>query len=523
MARPLLLAYLLLFVLAHTQGPVPYSNQNQYLLHGAAQAGVGDLAQDWLANTVDPTPLFSLAVRIGYAFGTGSMTAAYSVLLGVYALLLWLAVRAMVGLPSSWAGQSMVALALIGMHAAALRVASVALFGVDYPWYLQSGVANQYLLGPGVQPSVFGLILLGAIAGFGTVRPAWVAALLALACWWHSTYLLPAALLTLGMGAELYRRGDTKGVVQLGGWALALVFPLVVWILYAFAPVDSARFQESQRILAWIRIPHHTQVSLWLDGIALGQLGIVAAGLLLARRQPVGRALAWAALLALLLSVAQVLTRSAGLALLFPWRISAVLVPLGSATLLAVGIRQSEWFWGKVRAGVWAPLLALVLAFAGVEIMLQGRGYQTSEAEEELIRAVAVQRKPGEVYLLPTSFPKSTRRGAASSTFLPVPPSDRPAIFEMQRFRLGTGAAVYVDFKSVPYHEDDVLEWYRRVRSCEWLYAFPQWGRGIASSLRFEGITHAVFPNSTVQVAPNWPVILRTATYTLYQVPIESP
>ena len=35
---------------------------------------------------------------------------------------------------------------------------------------------------------------------------------------------------------------------------------------------------------------------------------------------------------------------------------------------------------------------------------------------------------------------------------------------KMQEFRLVTGAPIYVDFKSIPYKDTDVLEWHRRQR-----------------------------------------------------------
>src|SRR5262249_30990827 len=75
-----------LFALVYGQAPLFYSNQNQYFLHGLAQAGEGLLDEDWLANTRDPTPIFSglvaLTVRwlhpwAGYLF--------YALLQGVYA------------------------------------------------------------------------------------------------------------------------------------------------------------------------------------------------------------------------------------------------------------------------------------------------------------------------------------------------------------------------------------------------------------------------------------------------------
>src|SRR2546430_16036943 len=53
-----------LFAAAYTQAPLYYSNQNQYFLHGLAYAGEGLLAEDWLAKTRDPTPVFSALVAL---------------------------------------------------------------------------------------------------------------------------------------------------------------------------------------------------------------------------------------------------------------------------------------------------------------------------------------------------------------------------------------------------------------------------------------------------------------------------
>src|SRR5262245_50593848 len=50
------------FAFVYCQAPLYYSNQNQYFVHGLANAGVGQLHDDWLANTFDPTPVFSALV-----------------------------------------------------------------------------------------------------------------------------------------------------------------------------------------------------------------------------------------------------------------------------------------------------------------------------------------------------------------------------------------------------------------------------------------------------------------------------
>src|SRR5438105_1349392 len=74
------------FAAACGQAPLYYSNQNQYFLHGLADAGVGLLHEDWLANTLDPTPLFSALVAFtARHLHPWAFYLYYALLLGVYA------------------------------------------------------------------------------------------------------------------------------------------------------------------------------------------------------------------------------------------------------------------------------------------------------------------------------------------------------------------------------------------------------------------------------------------------------
>src|SRR6478752_583413 len=80
------------FAVAHTQSPLYYSNQNQYFLHGLAAGGHGHLSHDWLANTTDPTPVFSALVAAGYRYlGEWVFQAAFFLLLvGYFLSVRWL-------------------------------------------------------------------------------------------------------------------------------------------------------------------------------------------------------------------------------------------------------------------------------------------------------------------------------------------------------------------------------------------------------------------------------------------------
>jgi hypothetical protein len=479
------------FAVAHTQGPLLYSNQNQYLLHGAALADYGHLAHDWLATTRDPTPVFSLLVAAAYRVEPGLLQVAYFALLMGY----FLAARSLVGavpsFPDTRAARIGFAALFTAAHAAVLRWASVELFGVDYPWYFQAGLAAQYLLGPGIQPSAFGVLLLVAAAAFAHGRTAPACALAALTCWFHSTYLLPAALLVLGFVLEALRQHRVRTALAGAAVALVVVAPVVAftgWRFDAFGS-DAAR---AAHILARVRIPHHCLPERWFDAVAGLQLAWIALGLYFVRRFPFGRALAVAAVGGAVLTVVEFATQSDGLALLFPWRISVLLVPVAtaaiSARLLSLA-RPGNWLaW--CGAGV---LVALVVG--GVVVTADGLGYRMAD-ERELTDYVRAAARADDVYLLPVTFPAvGSGRGSVSNTFSKPGTSQIPV--DLQRFRLLTGARTYVDFKSVPYAPAEVLEWEGRMERASAWAADDTWADpGRRDQLMREGITHVVRPRA---------------------------
>src|SRR5262245_38533871 len=182
----------LVFGLAYTQAPLYYSNQNQYYLHGLAAAHRGHLDEDWLANTTDPTPVFSALVKVTSRYFHEYLFYVY------YILIFGLYCRTLLGvfdlLTEEKLGRTarMVFLTvLVAIHAGLFRMLSARAFGIDYPWYFQSGLAAQYVLGFGLQPSVAGVFLLTAIVAFLRERPFAAAVWIGLAAAFHATYLLP--------------------------------------------------------------------------------------------------------------------------------------------------------------------------------------------------------------------------------------------------------------------------------------------------------------------------------------------
>ena len=381
-----------LFALAHTQSPLYFSNQNQYFVHGLADGNHGHLAADWLANTRDPTPLFSALVTLGYrTLGEWPFQAAYFLLLMGYFAAARRFVAALVP-PDTRAARLAFAALFTAAHAGILRFASVKLTGVDYPWYLQAGVAGQYMLGAGLQPSAFGVLLFAALAAFAHDRPTLAGALAASACVFHSTYLLPAGLLVAAMMLGQRRRD----ALRTGGVALLIVLPVVAHTLWKFAPTDGATFAASQRILAEVRIPHHAVVGRWFDAVAAFQVCWALLGVALLRHTRAFRVVGVLVACGFVLTVAQWASGDPTFGLLFPWRISVLLVPVATAAVCAK-LAASQ---GGRAVAVAAGLLLLALAAGGVLVMTQRMGYHTNDAENDLYAWVRANAEPGDVFLL---------------------------------------------------------------------------------------------------------------------------
>lgn len=530
-------AFLLLgaavFAATHTQAPLYWSNQNQYFLHGLAAGGLGELHRDWLANTADPTPVFSAGVSwIFRLLGPTAFYLIFALLLVIYFLSLMAIGTATPRGVRSNMGRLRLAVGLIAIHAAISRWGSVQLFGGDYPWFLQSGVANQYVLGPGLQPSAFGVLLIAAIAAFAHDRLKLTGLCVAGAAIVHPTYLLPAALLMLGFLHVLWWENRRRACITLGMVVLILVSPILIYGVMTFGPSSAESYSKAQQILVGLRIPHHTEIDHWFDPIAIAQVVWIVAGLILVRRSRLWNALLIPFLLAAGLTFLQWFTNNATLALLFPWRMSALLVPAATAVILSRTITvfhpadaesaEDGIDWRRPRAYVLA-IIGLALLVGSVGIQWAGWVYVVPADELELYGFVRTNAGEHDLYVVPITVPNpaASTRGSPSTTFVPIQQAVSLNKFppDLQRFRLATGVPIYVDFKSIPYRDVDVLEWRRRIAQVE------KWQEKIdPDELRQAGITHVVTPTErpfdSTQFESRW----SNATYRVLKLrPVNSP
>lgn len=133
----------LAFGLAYNQSPLYTSNQNQYFLHGAARAGLGFLSADWLANTADPTPVFSWIVEWTFRLlPPAPFYLEYLLLFGVYLTGVWLLADALFALRTSSTRALFFLAIMVLLHSAVLRLIQRQLLGETWE-YLWGGSAWQ--------------------------------------------------------------------------------------------------------------------------------------------------------------------------------------------------------------------------------------------------------------------------------------------------------------------------------------------------------------------------------------------
>ena len=478
-------AWIAAFALAYAQSPLYTSNQNQYFLHGLARAGFGFLRDDWLATTLDPTPVFSLLVEgTVRLLGPWAFYLEYALLMGVYLYALADIVSACLAVDRTPAGRVWLMAGLVVLHSAALRFALARGLGPDWEFVLEGGVAGQRLLGQVLQPSSFGVGLVLAVALFLRGRTRWAAAAAAAAATVHPTYLMSAGLL---VGAflviEARSQDGWKRAAGTAAVALVAVAPIMIYSAWTFIPSGADAYAIASDILIRLRIPHHAIPAKWLDLTVAAQALILLLAIVRVRRTPLFTLVLWIASAAVVLTAVQIATGSATLALLFPWRVSSILIPIASAVLVATVV---QWAGARVssRLGIGMAVAGLILLGAlGVYRFRVELRQQQEDPAASMMEFAAGHLAEGQVYLIP---PK------------------------LQDFRLRTGAPIVVDSKAIPYRDVQVIEWFDRLRLARLIYRDRPEAAGCEhfdqAALDY-GATHAVielkmFPLVCPQFAP---------------------
>ena len=484
-----------LFALAYNQAPLYTSNQNQYFLHGYAQAGYGTLSEDWLANTADPTPVFSSLVALTIRFFHSEVLffVYYALLMGVYIFSLFGIIDHVYSLRSSKLTTHIFIVAIILIHSTALRFLFLRWFGGDWPYLFEGGFAGQRLLGVVFQPSTFGVFLLLSIYFYLKDRQYLAVFSAVLAATFHPTYLLSAAALTVAyMIDTLRRQRKIWPAVRVGLLALVTVSPILVYTYTRFGGASPTLTATADDILVNIRIPPHAIVSEWFNATVVVKLLFLGFGLFLVRRQRLFGLLLVPLILSIGLTIIQVIIKNNALALIFPWRLSTWLVPVSVGLIVAklttmVTPKVPVSSERTVRMAGFA-LIAVAVA-AGITRTFLESNESNGIPFRPLEAYIATHRQPGQIYLIP---PK------------------------LDDFRLEAGVPIYVDFLAIPYQAADVVEWDYRYRMASYFY--QKANCDLLAKISDQGVTQVVLPSDYALACPEMMEVYEDSAYKLYRL-----
>jgi hypothetical protein len=473
-----------LFAAAYGQWPLYSSNQHTYFLRGIARAEGGALQNDWLVGCKDNVPLFSAYVFVVVKWLSPLVFYfVHAFLVTVYAVcLIWLIGRALH--ISVFDPALLISVVLLTVVHSDLAV--TLLNKVDLPLMrlvarlfqsMSEGVAGQPMLRHFHQPSAFGVFLLGSFCGFLAGRRRLAVVLAGIAVWWHAIYLLPAILLIPVYAIVEWReRGRISGLLT-GLVGLFVLFPVVLYAWVNFHPTSPAAFAEANRILVHERFPHHADPATWFGLSTVFQIALVIAGLVIIRKDRSFLMLfAYLFAVASTLTVVQILTESDALAMLLPWRLFVLLVPVSASLALAFIVRwilaRLPWTLAR-RRGTTLVCLGLMALLGAAGILTTVVGTRAPRYPADLVAYVSERCNRDHTYLVP---------------------------IEWEWFRLATGCPVFVDLKSHPYKDTEVIEWHRRIKAARSFYAASnptEQARLLAGIAQGWGVTHLVTSGAT--------------------------
>ncbi|PRY24490.1 hypothetical protein CLV78_103356 [Aliiruegeria haliotis] len=420
--------------------PMPllyHSNQNTKFLHGLAQAWPERLGADWTAGTVDGLPAFTHLVYLIAEYGDPVLFYALEVLmLGIMCLSL-LALARLVGRGS---GQGLAFTLITG--------SLLVIFVHDWQDDNLRGVAGQYLTHGYLQPAEFGILFLPAFLLAQRGHPAGLL-LAAIPAAFHPAYIAYSGAMLAVFLVHRWRDGlGIPKMVTLAALALLILPPLDLSI--RFAPTDPVTFAKANEILAFERIPHHSDPSHWFDFAAFRKLLVAVLAIAVAPRGPLQSGLIVLLVIAAGGTAVVWLTRSAELALVAPWRASVIIAPVSVAIL-------SGWVVDRVlrvlptRRGQ----LVATLPFLGYAL------FAATDGAGDKLRLVRTSQPANYVAFARDSF-------KPGDSYLASPAHSS--------FRLDALVPHYVTWKTHPYLDTEVLAWRRRVELADAVFGASEAG-----------------------------------------------
>ena len=280
-------------------------------------------------------------------------------------------------------------------------------------------------------------------------RYYWAVIASAIAATFHPAYIVSVAVFTLSYVLFVFPK-EPKKAIAIGFLSLLLVLPIFSYMYFTFPATTPAIKKEAMDIIVNFRISHHSVPEVWLaTGTSHLQSLVTIAGLFLIRNTSLFRILLIPFLTAFYLTILQVILDNDLIGFIAPWRISVFLVPISTAIIIAAIVSSIAKLVEK-HSAINRVLVGISLVIISA---LTVRGFD---------KQISLFNYRGESTAM-LNFVKTNKQ--AEDTYL-IPPNSQ----QLQKFRLYTGVPIFVNKKSHPYQDTEVIEWYNRVMVASQVY-----------------------------------------------------
>ena len=430
----------------------PASNQNPYALRASVLSGLTPaLSEDWLFKTTDPYPLATWITVLFLKHGPDGVYFLYFMVIGAFML------SFMIFLDSGnrrgdavssylWSGLTVLSALVVGR-----------LTG------LSAGVADQLILGGYWEPSEAAVFLVISMLLFASGRSVWSALCAALAVALHPSIALGALIVETAACLRLLVERRWRELLILVGVFTVLVLPPVIYTIVRFMPTSVDLADRASRYLARQKLPFHAIPMHWLTALDILKAAMIALAACIYWKQNgrLSSVLFTSLILATVLTGIFAYLDDNRLLLLFPWRVSAVLAPIALILIVSTvlnSLPQRAWIYDHQKL-LLIPILLLAGSVQFMKIYYDYPGFipsywieaifgtdafdakvQDRVERRDVINWAKGQDDPNGLYLVPLDF---------------------------EQFRIKSGRPIFVDAKSHPWKDTEVIEYKRRIELAE--------------------------------------------------------
>ena len=452
------------FLFALSIGQFAFFEENHVnLLRALANDEFSKLEDDWLANQIDHTPLFTII---------STFIINYTSLIGLNVLHIFLSAICSISI----------------FYICKKNFSNYDFEKILFFWFLflffifkeksfAYGVAGQYLLNPAYQPATFGVFILSSLALFLYRRDVLAIIFVILSASIHPTYIIQAFFLICGYLIYFLINKDLKNIFKISLLSIIFILPIVYYLFFNFYISDFQVNFKAQSIMAENRIPHHAMVSSWFSYKDLQIILLIFFSLwLMFKEKRLFIPVSFVVLASIILTIIQYFTSSNFLGLLFPWRSSVYIVPLCSMIVLSkfLFFLHNKYFTSVSKKSFYLNTFSFfIIIFLSFDGILETYNSNISHKKNYSIsNMIKKHDKDIKRILIPTN---------------------------LKQIRLNTKLPIFVDWKSAPFKNNAVIEWYERIKLTNSFYGssdYENQKRLFMNINNIEQITHILIKDN---------------------------